>query len=78
MQMNLHDLSHQQNCIVATHGTLGKAKKENPTAMMILLVILGSFVLGAIPLFYGFTLPSSSPQAPTVPHEGTLWHPVSQ
>lgn len=77
MQMNLHDLSRQQNCIVATHGTLGKAKKENPT-MMILLVILGSFVLGSIPLFYGFTLSSASPQAPTVPHEGTLWRPVGQ
>ncbi len=76
MHINIHDLSNSQNHVVATNGTLGK-QKDNPM-MIVLIVVLGSFVLGSIPLIYGFNLASSSTQAPTVPHEGTLWSPLGQ
>lgn len=76
MHMNIHDLRNSQNHVVATNGTLRK-QKENPV-MMVILVVLGSFVLGSLPLIYGFNLSSSSTQAPTVPHEGTLWSPTGK
>ncbi|MEA5534612.1 hypothetical protein [Crocosphaera sp. XPORK-15E] len=76
MHMNIHDLSRYQNQIVPTNGTIGK-QKENPV-MMVLLVVLGSFVLGSLPIIYGFNLTSSSTQTPTVPHEGTLWSPAGK
>ncbi|MEA5508766.1 hypothetical protein VB715_03225 [Crocosphaera sp. UHCC 0190] len=76
MHVNIHGLSHDQNQIVATNGNL-RHRKENPV-MMILLVVLGSFVLGSLPIIYGFNLASSLTQAPTVPHEGTLWSPAGK
>ena len=72
MHINVHDHSNQQNHVVATNGTLSK-QKENPV-MMVFLVVLGSFVLGSVPLIYGLNLTSSSSQAPTVPHESVLWN----
>ena len=76
MHINVHDHSNQQNHVVATNGTLHN-QKENPV-MMVLLVVLGSFVLGSLPLIYGFNLTSSSTEAPTVPHEGVLWNSVGK
>ncbi|MDJ0509088.1 MAG: hypothetical protein QNJ64_07525 [Crocosphaera sp.] len=72
MHINVHDHSNQQNRVVATNGTLRK-QKENPV-MTVLLVLMGSFVLGSLPLVYGFNLTSSSTEVPTVPHEGVLWN----
>ncbi len=71
MHVNIHELKNAKNQIVATNGTLHK-HKDNPL-MMILLVVLSSFVLGSLPIIYGFTLTSSSTETPTVPHEGVLW-----
>ncbi|MDJ0732225.1 MAG: hypothetical protein QNJ33_19790 [Crocosphaera sp.] len=76
MHINVHDHNNQQNHVVATKGTLRK-QKENPV-IMLLLVVLGSFALGSLPLIYGFTLTSSSTEAPTVPHEGVLWSSVGK
>ncbi|MGK7940436.1 MAG: hypothetical protein AB4062_09880 [Crocosphaera sp.] len=76
MHINVHDDSNQQNHVVATNRTLHK-QKENPV-MIVLWVLLGSFVLGSLPLIYGFNLTSSSTEAPTVPHEGVLWNSVGE
>ncbi len=46
---------------------------------MILLVVFGSFVLGAIPITYGLRLtPASSQNTVTVPGEATLWKSVGE
>ncbi|WP_107666214.1 hypothetical protein [Cyanothece sp. BG0011] len=74
MHVNIHELKNAKNQIVATNGTLRK-HKDNPV-MIILLVVLSSFVLGSLPLIYGFLFTSSSTEAPTVPHEGVLWNSV--
>ncbi|ACB50562.1 hypothetical protein cce_1212 [Crocosphaera subtropica ATCC 51142] len=75
MHVNIHELKNAKNQVVATNGTLRK-QEENPL-MMILLVVLGSFVLGSLPILYGFMLTSSSTEAPTVPHEGVLWNSIN-
>ena len=45
----------------------------------ILLVVFGSFVVGAIPITYGLRLtPVASQNNVTVPGEATLWKPLGQ
>ncbi|EAZ92589.1 hypothetical protein [Crocosphaera chwakensis] len=74
MHVNIHELKNAKNEVVSTNGTLRKPQ-ENPL-MMIFLVVLGSFVLGSLPIIYGFTMTSSSTPVTTVPHEGVLWNSV--
>ena len=69
--MNTHDVRTHYTHILADDGKLIK-QKEQPMGML-LLILVSSFVIGAIPIIYGSMLDSSSTQAPTVPHEATLW-----
>ncbi len=69
--MNTHDFGTHHTHVLANDGTLTK-QKEHPWVMMI-LIFCGSLILGSIPVIYGSMLASSSTQAPTVPHEATLW-----
>lgn len=74
MNTNIHDLDHQRDQVIVTHGTLHQ-EKENPI-LMVLLILVSSFILGSIPFIFGLTLPSS--QMPTVPHQGILWSPLGK
>lgn len=71
MHVNIHELKNAKNDVISTNRNLPK-EKDNPV-MMILLVVLGSFVLGSLPILYGFTMTSSSTETITVPHESVLW-----
>lgn len=45
----------------------------------ILIVVFGSFVLGAIPITYGLSLtPDKSQNAVMIPGEATLWKAVGE
>jgi hypothetical protein len=43
---------------------------------MVMMIILGSFVIGAIPLMYGSTTTTDSQQNPLIPAEAQLWRPL--
>ncbi len=75
MHVNIHELKNAKNYVVATNRTLHNHK--NNSKMTIFWVVIGSLVLGSLPIIYGFTLASSSKETPTVPHESVLWNSVN-
>ena len=75
MHVNIHELKNAQNQVIATNGTL-RNHQDNPL-IIVFWVLLGSFVLGSLPIIYGFTLTSSSTETPTVAHESVLWNSVN-
>lgn len=77
--MNTQEFGNNgQSHFISSEGSQALIREHAHPIRMLLLIVLGSFVLGSIPIIYGSTLAQTQTQAPAIPGEAGLWSSLGE
>jgi|GEM_PF-2646445 len=76
--MKTHEFGSQGQSHGSVNNAIAWATHHNASIKMVLLVAVGSLVMGLIPILYGSTVAQTSDQALTTPGEAGVWSALGE